>query len=340
MSPQQTFALRARVEALRDLSPSVREITLRPEGTGHDRAWTLGSHLRVAVELADGRADDRRYSLVGAPAAGAPWRIAVKRVAASRGGSAFMWRLREGDVVPVQAPANHFELPPGVRPTLLVAGGIGITPLLGMALALATRRGADLRMAYAAHQAADLVYADELQRALGERLATYAGERGERIDIDTLLRALPSEGQCIACGPATLLEALREAWSAAGRPAQRLRFETFGTSGHEAAEAFWVELPRHSLRFEVPADRSLLDMLESHGVACLADCLRGECGLCNVDILEVRGRVDHRDVFMAPAEQRENRRLCACVSRVTGGGIVIDSAWRPDMALADPSILV
>jgi vanillate O-demethylase ferredoxin subunit len=132
---------------------------------------------------------------------------------------------------------------------------------------------------------------------------------------------------------------LRDAWSAAGRPPQRLRFETFGTSGHEAAQAFWVEVPRHHLRFEVPADRSLLEALESHGVACLADCLRGECGLCTVDVLSVEGRIDHRDVFMSRAEQRDNRKLCACVSRVAGGGITIDSAWRPDgaaTASADP----
>jgi vanillate O-demethylase ferredoxin subunit len=127
-----------------------------------------------------------------------------------------------------------------------------------------------------------------------------------------------------------LLEALRDAWTAAGRPPQRLRFETFGTSGHAAAEPFWVAVPRHGLRFEVPADRSLLDALQEHGVACLADCLRGECGLCTVQVLESQGRIDHRDVFMSHEEHERNDRLCACVSRVVGGGIVIDSAWRPD----------
>ena len=81
---------------------------------------------------------------------------------------------------------------------------------------------------------------------------------------------------------------------------------------------------------KVPADRSLLEMLESHGVPCLADCLRGECGLCAVEVLEVQGRIDHRDVFFSAAEKSGNQRLCACVSRACGGGLVIDSAWRPD----------
>ena len=316
-----------RVVSVRDLSPTVREIAFEPAGP--QRRWTVGSHLRVQVKLPDGRTAERRYSLVGLPLPDAPWRIAVKRVAASRGGSAFMWTLAEGDTVQLQAPANHFELPAAPRPTLLVAGGIGITPMLGMAQVLAAR-GADVRMAYAAHSAADLVYLDLLQTALGDRLQRYAGERGERMDLPALVAALPADGQVLACGPVRLLHALQAAWADAGRPPQRLRFETFGTSGELPAEPFWVDVPRHGLRFTVGTDESLLDAMERHGVACLADCLRGECGLCAVDVVAVHGRADHRDVFLTPAEQRSNTRLCACVSRVAGGGVVIDSAWRPD----------
>lgn len=316
-----------RVLSVRDLSPTVREIAVEPAGL--QRRWTVGSHLRVQVGLPDGRAAERRYSLVGLPSPDAPWRIAVKRVSASRGGSAFMWTLAEGDTVRLQAPANHFELPAAPRPTLLVAGGIGITPLLGMAQALAAR-GADVRMAYAAHAAADLVYADALRAALGDRLQLHAGERDERMDLPALVAALPADGQVLACGPVRLLHALQAAWADAHRPPQRLRFETFGTSGERPAEPFWVDVPRHGLRFTVGADESLLEALERSGVACLADCLRGECGLCCVDVLDVQGRVDHRDVYMTRDEQAANRRLCACVSRVTDGGVVIDSAWRPD----------
>lgn len=316
-----------RVLAVRDLSPTVREIALAPPAP--PQRWTVGSHLRVQVALPGSRTGERRYSLVGLPAPDAPWRIAVKRVAASRGGSAHMWTLAAGDTVRILALANHFELPAAPRPTLLVAGGIGVTPLLGMALALAGR-GADVRMAYAARAAADLVYADTLQAALGDRLKLHAGERGERMDLPQLIASLPADGQVMACGPVRLLHALQTAWSDAGRPTQRLRIETFGTSGELPAEPFWVDVPRHGLRFTVAADESLLDAMERHGVACLADCLRGECGLCAVDVVAIHGRADHRDVFLTPAEQRSGKRLCACVSRVAGGGVVLDSAWRPD----------
>jgi vanillate O-demethylase ferredoxin subunit len=325
----ETFPLELEVAATRDLSPSVREIAFHaPPGL----SFTPGAHLRVQVRLPDersgGRLDLRRYSLVGLPQAGQPWRIAVKGVAPSRGGSAFMRALAVGDRVAAQAPMNHFERPAGRRPTWIVAGGIGITPLLGHALALAAQH--DLWMDYAVRDERDLVYADVLREALGDRLTTHAGSRGERLAIADRLAQLPPQTQALACGPVRLLEALRDAWTAAGRAPQRLRFETFGTSGHADAQPFWVAVPRHGLRFEVPADRSLLDALAERGIACLADCLRGECGLCCVDVLEVHGTIDHRDVFMSREEQRENRRLCACVSRVTGGGIVIDSAWRPD----------
>jgi ferredoxin-NADP reductase len=324
MQPSGDYPHALVVESLRDLSPSVREIAFRaPAGL----TFTSGAHLRLRARLPDGRHDLRRYSLIGLPQPGQPWRIAVKGVQPSRGGSAFMRALCVGDTVAVQAPMNHFEMPPGRRATWIVAGGIGITPLVGHALTLASH---DLRMDYAVRDECDLVYADALRAQLGDRLHTHAGSRNQRLDIDQRIAQLPADAQALACGPVRLLEALRDAWAAAGRPPQRLRFETFGTSGHADAQPFWVSLPRHGLRFDVSADRSLLDALAERGVACLADCLRGECGLCCVDVLEVHGSIDHRDVFMSHQEKARNDRLCACVSRVAGGGVVIDSAWRPD----------
>ena len=90
------------------------------------------------------------------------------------------------------------------------------------------------------------------------------------------------------------------------------------------------ELPRHGLKLDVPADRTLLDVLNEAGVDTLFDCQRGECGLCAVDVLAVQGRIDHRDVFFSPHEKQAGQRLCACVSRVNGGGVVLDSAYRSD----------
>jgi len=323
----------AGVDAVEDLSPTVRSLVLRP--TNGIQPWTVGSHLRVQVDLG-GRSDVRHYSLVGLPQqsrADGCYRIAVKRADPGRGGSRFMWALQPGSRVQIAGPDNQFELPVSAPHTLLVAGGIGITPILGMALTLAAR-GVSLRMCYAARDAGELVFADALRAALGERLQTFVDASGQRIALDAEIAALPPGAQMLVCGPVPLLQAAQEAWARAGRPAAELRFETFGSSGSRPAEAFWVRVPRHNVQVEVPADRSLLEVLAEHGVEALYDCRRGECGLCAMDIVEIQGTVDHRDVFFSAAEKRENRRLCACVSRVSGGGIVIDSAWRADAGAA------
>jgi vanillate O-demethylase ferredoxin subunit len=319
----------ATVRRHRDLSPTVREFELKPEDGV--RPWRAGSHLDVQLALADGP-QTRSYSLIGLPHdrdSREVYRIAVKRMQPSRGGSRHLWSLAPGDTLRVGAPGNHFELPLDAAQYLLVAGGIGITPLVGMALQLA-RRGADLRMRYAARSADELVFADVLRAALGTRLQTFADGAGARLDLDAEIGALHPRALLLACGPVPLLDALTDAWARAGREPVDLRFETFGNSGAQANEAFRVRLPRHGLDLEVPADRSLLDVLNDAGVATLSDCGRGEGGLCALDVVSVEGRIDHRDVFFSAAEKRSDRRLCACVSRAVGGGLVLDSAYRPD----------
>ena len=321
------------VETAEQLSPSVRGLVVRP--LGGVRPWTAGSHLRVRLAIA-GRDEVRHYSLIGLPQhslAEGHYRIAVKRAEPSHGGSRAMWALAPGDALSIAGPDNHFELPMAgphaTRPTLLVAGGIGITPLVGMALALAAR-GAPVSMAYAASSRDELVFAEPIAAALGERLQTFASDAGQRLDVATLVAALPPDAQMLVCGPVRLLQAAQRVWADAGRPAPDLRFETFGTGGQRPAEPFWVSVPRQGVRVEVPADRSLLDVLAENGVEALYDCRRGECGLCAMDVVELHGEIDHRDVFLSEHEKRAASKLCVCVSRICGGGVVLDSAWRPD----------
>ena len=319
----------AHIRQHRDLTPTVREFEIRPEGGV--RPWTVGSHLNLRVQI-DGRDETRSYSLTGTPhevGADEVYRIAVKRAQPGRGGSRHLWSLERGAELFVGEPANHFELPLGAPQYLLVAGGIGITPLLGMAQQLAAR-GADVRMLYAAREAGELAFVDRLRGTLGERLSTFVDAAGERLDIAGQLADLHPQALLLVCGPLPLLAAVRAAWAETGRPAANLRFETFGNTGTLASEAFWVELPRHGLKLEVPADRTLLDVLTEAGIEALFDCQRGKCGLCAIDIVSTHGSIDHCDVFFSTHQKQANQRLCACVSRVTGGGVVLDSAWRAD----------
>uniref|UniRef100_B0SXU6 Oxidoreductase FAD/NAD(P)-binding domain protein n=1 Tax=Caulobacter sp. (strain K31) TaxID=366602 RepID=B0SXU6_CAUSK len=315
------------VTAVRDLTPSVREFTLRTP-------WTAphgpGAHIDVEV-LIDGRPDIRSYSLVG-EGGGATRRIAVKGEPNSRGGSRYMWSLAPGARLKVTPPSNSFELSLEDGSYLLLAGGIGVTPMVGMASALA-RRGADARMIYAGRARGEMAYLDELAEALGQRLTVSADEDGGGPpDLATAFAALSAEAQVYVCGPIPMLEAAKRAWAATGRPASRLRFETFGSSGRYANAPFTVRIPRLGLEIEVPETRSMLDALAEAGVDVLADCRRGECGLCAMDVIALEGVADHRDVFLSDAQHERGAKICACVSRLAGGTVTVEPAWRGDIS--------
>jgi len=316
----------ARLISLRDIGPSIRLFEIQPEAG--ISAYEPGSHIDIALEIA-GRPAMRSYSLIGEPAGGL-YRIAVKRVSQSRGGSAALWQLQPGAPLSISRPKSGFRLQFGAPAYLLIAGGIGITPLLGMADALA-RHGARYRLAYAAHAQADLAFGDDLATWHGEKADFFVSAKGRRLDLAAEIAALPEQGLIYFCGPQRMLAALRAALRQAGRPEQALRFETFGSGGNESDSAFWISIPNLGARIEVPEGRSMLDALEAAGIEMLADCRRGECGLCAVDVLGLEGHIDHRDVFLSEHQKQGNGKICACVSRIKGGGATIDVAYRPEL---------
>ena len=321
----------ARVHALRDITPTVREITLQPANGA--LSHQAGGHLQMQVLINQGaqgaipRPHTRSYSLIGQPD-GAFYRIAVKRLDDGRGGSKAMWQLAVGDRLQISEPQNHFPLDLAAPAYLLVAGGIGVTPLVGMAELLA-RRGANVRMLFGARSEAELAYFEPLKTALKHNLKSAIAERGEHLDFEAEIAHLPFKALMYICGPVPMLDAARKAWANAGRPMADLRYETFGSSGRFAPQAFRVKIPRHNLDITVPADNGLLDELEMAGVQAMYDCRRGECGLCAMDVLSLDGEIDHRDVFLSDEEKASNKRICVCVSRVVGE-ITLDSAYRAD----------
>lgn len=319
----------AQVVAVRDVATGIREITLRPDsGAG---PYPCGSHLTVRV-LIGSQTDLRYYSLIGDAPKDDSWRIAVKREEPGRGGSRYMWSLTPGARLEVAEPDTHFVLSRDAPQYLLVAGGIGVTPILGMAQTLA-RRGADVRCQFAGKSLDEMAYRDMLGETLGERLTLAVSDRGQRIDFDHVFADLHPQAECYVCGPISMLESARAAWAALGRPRDRLVYETFGSSGRFASEAFRVRVPSRQLEIEVAAGTTMLDALEAAGVALLADCRRGECGLCAIDIVAHSGTIDHRDVFFSEAQHAENRRICACVSRVVSGAIDVEPPFSKDRPL-------
>jgi vanillate O-demethylase ferredoxin subunit len=315
----------ARVRAARNITPTIRLFELVPTD-GTPAQIPLGGHLNVTVMIGD-RADTRSYSLIG-PAIPDAYRIAVKFSPESRGGSAYMWSLKEGAQLTVSSPRSHFDVDFGRPDYLVIAGGIGITPLVGMVHALA-RSGASLRMAYCARTPEELAFADELRALLGDRLQTFASSEGQRLDVKIALSALAPGGIAAVCGPLPLLDEARRVWRELGRPHADLRFETFGSSGTLATEPFRLRIADSGREIVVPETQSILDALEAAGIGVISDCRRGECGVCALNIVEVDGTVDHRDVFFSDHQKQANNKLCACVSRAVGT-ITVDPLLRPD----------
>jgi vanillate O-demethylase ferredoxin subunit len=315
----------ATVLAIRDVTPKVREFLLRPDG-GDAQPYAVGSHINVAV-LADGQPETRSYSLVGSPRNEA-YKIAVQRAAQSRGGSAYMWGLQAGARLEISTPSSLVELDWSRQNFCLIAGGIGITPILGMAHVL-TRRGASLALHYAVRSRAEAAYLDELQVLLGDRLHIYAGAESRRLDLGATFAALPQGAMAFLCGPMRLLDDARRQWAAHDRAPTDLRYETFGSSGLLPTEPFKVRIRETGAEIVVPEGRSMLDALNDAGYEVMSDCLRGECGVCCIDIAGIEGDIDHRDIFLSDHQKREGRKICPCVSRATGT-VTVDTLYRQD----------
>lgn len=311
-----------RVASLRHVADDVLCLTFAVEGALP--RFDPGSHTNIRVDIGERHAV-RTYTVVPAPKGHLA--VAVKLHPQSRGGSRHMWSLREGDPVRLTVPENRFELSWRAPHYLLLAGGIGITPIYGMAKAL-IGRGASVRLVYGARATGLMAFRQELQELLGERLVLRDNSVGEHVDLEGEFAALPPDGECYLCGPIGMLEAAKEAWVGTGRPLSRLRYEVFGDSGLFAEEAFSVDILNRNQSVTVRPDQTLLEALLDAGVDMVYDCQRGECGLCAVKVLDRQGAIDHRDVFLSAEQKAENDRMCACVSRLTAGGGTIDVGYR------------
>ena len=321
--------IRVQVVESEALTPQVRRFVLRAENGLPLPGFMAGAHVRVEVALADGSSDWRHYSLVRRDATAMPgesvsqYEIAVRREDDGRGGSAFMHRLRVGDTLRIEPPKNDFPLDPAAPKVLLVAGGIGITPLLSMAAELRAA-GRPVRLVYAGRSRAQLAYLPELIALLGDALSIHADDdAGAPLDVAALLAGCASDEQVYMCGPKPMLDAVLAAAQAQGWTPGRVHFELFATAAPVAGDQpFELVLSQSGASYQVPADQSILDCLIEHGCDPLFDCKRGECGVCVVPVIE--GEVDHRDYVLSASEKAASQVIQICVSRARGSRLVLD----------------
>lgn len=305
-----------------DVAQGVREIVLKSANQGLLPAFTPGAHIDVFLPAAITRA----YSLTNAsgPQGATEYVLAIGLATASRGGSRYVHeQLREGDLLEVGSPRNLFPLADDPAPALLIAGGIGITPLRAMARHRQTQ-GQPWRLVYAARSRAHAAYASEL---LGHGDAVdfhFDDEKGGPLAVGQVLASLTPQTHLYCCGPQALMDAVREC--AGGHPASHLHFESFGgqapISTGPAARGFAVELARQGRVIDIAADRSIIDCLEDSGVVVPSVCREGICGACECTVLG--GEVDHRDSILSDAEKQANQTMMICVSRAKGERLVLD----------------
>ncbi len=285
-------------------------------------AFTAGAH--VDVEMPGGLT--RQYSLCNDPGERNRYVIAVLREADGRGGSAWMHTaVRRGDRLMIGAPRNNFPLVETARSHILIAGGIGVTPMLAMARRLRTI-GADWRLHYCSRRVETTAFHAELSAPPFQDAVTFHHDGGDPrngIDLEAALRDAAPGTHLYCCGPASLMAAVRAA--AAAFPADAVHFEAFKAEPPPAGTAdrpFSVRLARRGITLTVPENRSTLSVLRENGVDVPTSCEEGVCGTCAVTVLD--GEVDHRDQVLSDAERSTGRLMLVCVSRARGGAVALD----------------
>ncbi|MBM1107335.1 oxidoreductase [Aurantibacter crassamenti] len=316
----------ATVVAIEQVAKSVMQIQILPLN-GATECYTVGSHIDVSV-LIDGKTEIRSYSLVGEYESNTPYIIAVKLLPSSKGGSKYMWSLAAGNKIRISQPTNNFELSHNTNDYLLIAAGIGITPIIGMAKTLKRKTGLTVKMLYAGNNKKEMPFLEELQSLLGVDLMLHYSDAQGFYNTTKLIDLASAKTQIYLCGPLPFMNAVRKTWEDGPFENSNLRFETFGASGLFAPQDFLVKIPRFDLQIKVKKNKTILQALEDAHIDVMYDCKKGECGLCQVDILEYSGDIDHRDFFFSESEKGENDKLCACVSRVANGSITIDTSYR------------
>ena len=312
--------LALKVARIAAVTPRIKSVELVAADGGPLPAFTAGAHIDVAL----GNGETRSYSLLNDATETQRYAIAVLRETDSRGGSTFVHdRLREGDVLESSAPANNFPLNEAGERHILIAGGIGITPLMSMSRRLMAR-GADFTLHYCARSRAEAAFIDEIEATLGALLVPHfdGGDISRGLDVAALLKERPAAAHVYVCGPPGLIRAVREA--ARHWPKGTVHYELFRGSEADIAprssdQAFDIVLKRAGKTLTVPADKSILQTLAEAGIKIKTLCKEGVCGTCRVGL--VSGHADHRDEVLTDEERERNIQVC--VSRAQPGETLV-----------------
>jgi ferredoxin-NADP reductase len=317
------------VDEVRAVTAEIKTFRMHaPDGTPLP-AFAAGAHIRVCVLPEDGR-QWRHYSLVnfelGAHATLSPgtYLIAVRREEGGQGGSRWMHdNVRPGDTLQVSGPENAFALD-ACNGAVLIAGGIGITPIASMATTLVSA-GHRFTLHYSGRSLPDMVFVDKLRVLAGERLHIYSDDHpSNRLNLAELFATLQVTQPLYICGPKGMIDAAVALATERGWPREHIHVERFAEAAPQAGDSeFEVELRRTGMVLPVRSDQTILDAMIEAGLDPIFDCKRGECGICQTSVIE--GDIEHRDYCLTDAEKRAGRIMQICVSRGRGPKLVLDA---------------
>ncbi len=284
--------------------------------------FTAGAHIRIKTPSGA----VRQYSLSNDPAERHRYVIAVKREHDGRGGSmSLVDQVRAGQTVEAGMPENLFGLDPKARSFVLIAGGIGITPMMAMARHLAAEGERPFKLYYLTRNPESTAFLQEIQDADFASSVVVHHDHGDPDQAYDLWPVLEKPGtlagrHVYCCGPKPLMDAVKDMtghW-----PGSTVHFESFGgdTKPHADDQPFEVELGSDGRRFVVPVGKSILDTLRAEGVHIPSSCESGTCGSCKTRLLE--GEADHRDLVLLEEEQADH--IMVCVSRARSPRLVLD----------------
>lgn len=279
-----------------------------------------GAH--IDVHLPNGLI--RQYSLTNGPGEVAAYRIGVKREPESTGGSQCLHdTVREGDVLAISEPRNNFPLRRDSLRTLLIAGGIGVTPMLAMAQALQVM-DLNVELHYFAQSSEHLAF-DDVLAGLGDIVVPHLGLSPDETgaELRELLAEYDHANQVYVCGPGPMLEATRQIAADAGWPDVAVHFEYFkNTNEIDDSSSFEIALARSAVTLPVPGGTTILQVLRDQGIPMPSSCEQGACGTCVVPVIE--GTPDHQDVHLNATERAAGDKIMTCVSRSKSDRLVLD----------------
>ena len=312
--------LSALVHTLRHEAEGIISVELRPWGDTVFTPFEAGSH--IDLHLPNGLV--RSYSLLNAPSDQGRYVVGILRDRASRGGSRYVHeQLRVGTQLQISQPRNNFALDTRASHSVLVAGGIGITPIYCMfRQLLALGRSAEL--IYCARSRAEAALVDEISGLGAKVLYHFNDEKGGLPDLASYLAGRPADTHFYCCGPTPMLDAFEQTCERLGYPHAHIERFTAAEvpAAADAQDSYSVELSKSGKTVSVEPGLNLLDVLLEAGCDIEYSCREGVCGSCETRVLE--GDVDHRDGVLSKAERAANKSMMVCVSGCKSRRLVLD----------------